>query len=150
MKRKYRGTGWKAVSHGSGGSIHRHDPGGAVVDNRPGEVQPGASLRYRSLQLASTVTAAIKAARLPDGPLKTPSIRLSSLCCKAASNPDIIIAHESSSVAGARQLIETLVQHGVAIDKVPTYLLNQMARLQPRCRRCSKWALRIFCRPVTT
>lgn len=43
--------------------------------------------------------------------------------CKR-SHPDIIVLHESTGVGAARQLIETLVQHGVAVDKIPTYLLT--------------------------
>ena len=54
--------------------------------------------------------------------------------CKR-SHPDIIVLHESTGVGAARRLIETLVQHGVAVDKIPTYLLTdgalatQMSRL---------------------
>ncbi|PWB69958.1 hypothetical protein C3F09_09845, partial [candidate division GN15 bacterium] len=46
--------------------------------------------------------------------------------CKR-SNPDIIILHESSGPGAAKQLIETLIQRGVAVDTIPTYLLTDGA-----------------------
>ena len=46
--------------------------------------------------------------------------------CKR-SNPDIIVLHECSGVGVAKQLVESLIQHGVAVDKIPTYLLTDGA-----------------------
>jgi DNA-binding response OmpR family regulator len=46
--------------------------------------------------------------------------------CKR-SNPDIIVLHENTGVGAARQLIDTLIQHGVAVEKIPTYLLTDGA-----------------------
>ena len=43
--------------------------------------------------------------------------------CKR-SNPDIIVLHEGTGLGAARQLVDTLVQRGVAMEKIPTYLLT--------------------------